>query len=76
VNTSNEFENIVFLTSKVKNQEALMKEAVSEESLSGDKLLQTIRNLQESEKSVNAITQKLKHESESVMESLQRLGNQ
>ncbi|MBQ1662188.1 MAG: 4Fe-4S binding protein [Treponema sp.] len=76
VNTSNEFENIVFLTSKVKNQEALMKEAVSEESMSGDRLMHAIRNLQETEEAVNSITQKLKHESAAVMDSLQRLGNQ
>ena len=53
-----------------------MKEAVSEESMSGDRLMQTIRNLQETEEAVNSITQKLKHESAAVMDSLQRLGNQ
>ena len=72
--TNNEFENIVHLTSQVRNQELLVKDAVSQESMSGDKLKQAIRNLQDSETAVNDMAKKIKIETDKVMLAIQKLG--
>ncbi len=76
IGTNREFENIVYLTTQVKNQEAMVKDAVFQESLGGDKLKQAIRNLQDSENAVNNVARKIKLETDKVMQTIQRLGNQ
>ncbi len=53
-----------------------MKDAVFQESLGGDKLKQAIRNLQDSENAVNNVARKIKLETDKVMQTIQRLGNQ
>ena len=75
VSTQKEFENIVELTTQVREQELQVKEAVSQESSSGEQLIEAIKNLQESEESVNSVAQKLKTETQDVMLAIQKLGN-
>lgn len=75
VNTQKEFENIVELTSQVKEQELQVKDAVAQERSSGEQLIEAIKNLQESEESVNSVAQKLKTETQDVMLAIQKLGN-
>ena len=59
VNTQKEFENIVNLTSQVRNQELQVKSAVAQESSSGQQLVEAIQNLQHSEQSVTQVARKL-----------------
>ncbi len=75
VNTQKEFENIVNLTSQVKDQELRVKSAVAQESSSGQQLVEAIKNLQHSEQSVTQVARKLQSGTEQVMLAIQQLGN-
>lgn len=52
-----------------------VKDAVAQERSSGEQLIEAIKNLQESEESVNSVAQKLKTETQDVMLAIQKLGN-
>jgi iron only hydrogenase large subunit-like protein len=75
VSVRKEFENVVELSSLVKNQEAAVRTAVSEQNEGGTKLLEAIANMKEQTSAVSEATQKLQTETATIKDAISQLGN-
>lgn len=74
VSTQTEFENIVNLSTQVKNQENVVKNAISEQTEGSKQLLEAISIVKESEQEVSNASQKLKQETILIKDAIQELG--
>jgi len=71
-----EFENVVQLSSTVKNQEVEVRNAVSEQNIGGTKLLESIAHMKEQTAAVSDAAQNLLTETGSIKEAISQLGSE
>jgi len=71
-----EFENVVQLSSTVKNQEVEVRNAVSEQNSGGTKLLESIAHMKEQTAAVSDAAQNLLTETGSIKEAISQLGSE
>ncbi|MCQ2595625.1 MAG: methyl-accepting chemotaxis protein [Treponemataceae bacterium] len=76
VSTQNEFENIVTLSTQVKNQEGVVKDAVMEQNTGNRQLLESLTTLKDSEREVSEASQKLLDSTKMIKESIENLSHQ
>lgn len=74
VSAKSEFGNVVRLSTQVKNQETVVKNAMSEQTEGGGRLLDSIADLKESTRSLSEAADRLQAETRSVKESIASLG--
>src|SRR5574344_501268 len=75
VSAQKEFENVVQLSAKVRDQEAEVRSSVSEQNEGGAKLLEAIAHMKEQTSAVTDATQKLQTETATIKEAISKLGN-
>lgn len=75
ISTSNEFETIVTLSSKVKNQEDIVKNAVTEQNEGGKQLLESLAALRDSSHAVSDAAEKLDKGTKLVKKAIEDLNN-
>lgn len=75
ISTSNEFETIVTLSSKVKNQEDIVKNAVAEQNEGGKQLLESLAALRDSSHAVSDAAEKLDKGTKLVKKAIEDLNN-
>ncbi len=74
VSTQHEFETIVSLSSRVKDQENVVKNAVQEQSEGGKQLLENLAMLRESRQAVSDAAEKLDYGTRMIKETIENLG--
>ena len=74
VSTQHEFENIVSLSAMVKNQENVVKDAVSEQNKGNQILLESLSQLKSSEQAVSDASEKLNLGTQLIMSAIHDLG--
>lgn len=70
---SNEFENIVNLSTLVKEQESQVRSAVAEQSMGGTLLLETIGQMRDSQYAVSESAERLQEETRQIREAISKL---
>lgn len=75
LSTQNEFETIVKLSSKVKNQEDIVKSAVTEQTEGGKQLLDSLSVLRDSSRAVSEAAEKLDSGTKLVKKAIADLNN-
>ncbi|MCR5286225.1 MAG: 4Fe-4S binding protein [Treponema sp.] len=70
ISTTNEFENIVELTTMVRNQDLEVKNAVAEENEGSKLVLESLNNLKEAGQIVTKATESLKEGTDKVIEAI------
>lgn len=75
LSTQNEFETIVKLSSKVKNQEDIVKSAVAEQTEGGKQLLDSLSVLRDSSRAVSEAAEKLDSGTKLVKKAIEDLNN-
>lgn len=74
VSTQHEFENIVSLSSMVKNQENVVKDAMTEQNKGNQILLESLAQLKASEQAVSDASNKLSNDTQLIMSAISNLG--
>lgn len=74
VSTQHEFENIVSLSSMVKNQENVVKDAMTEQNKGNQILLESLAQLKASEQAVSDASNKLSNGTQLIMSAISNLG--
>lgn len=74
ISAKSEFGNVVLLSTQVKDQETVVKNAMSEQTESGRGLLDSIADMKESTKSLAEAADRLQTETHAVKESIASLG--
>lgn len=74
ISAKSEFGNVVRLSSQVKDQETVVKNAMSEQTEGGSRLLDSIADLKDSTRSLAAAADRLQAETHAVKESIASLG--
>jgi iron only hydrogenase large subunit-like protein len=74
VSAQKEFENVVQLSAKVRDQEAEVRSSVSEQNEGGAKLLESIAHMKEQTSAVSQATTKLQQETVLIKNSISQLG--
>lgn len=74
ISAKSEFGNVVHLSTQVKDQETVVKNAMSEQTEGGGRLLDSIANLKDSTRSLAEAADRLQTETRAVKESIASLG--